>query len=144
MVIGQMGMKHPSLAGMVTAIEAHISRVGLHYRFTAAAAAFLLNCLHFVLKQKFSRLGQIDTELLRPFSRVLIADSSSWDVNEKLRSILPGSGGAASPANCKLQALYDYKRGELQFLDVTAGTVPDNSYTVHLPGMLRKGDQAPD
>jgi hypothetical protein len=140
MTIGQLGMKHPSLAGMVAAIEARISRVALHYRFSAAAAAFLLRCLHFVLHQKFGHLGQIDTKLLRPFRRVLIADSSSWDISEKLRSVLPGSGGAASAANCKLQAVYDYKRGELGFLDVTAGTVPDNRYTDHLPEMLQKGD----
>lgn len=140
MTIGQMGMKHPSLAGMVAAIEARISRVALHYRFSAAAAAFLLKCLCFVLQQKLGRLGQIDTKLLRPFPRVLILDSSSWDVSEKLRSVLPGSGGAASVANCKLQVVYDYKRGELRFLEVTAGTVPDNSYTDHIPGVLQKGD----
>lgn len=140
MTIGQMGMKHPSLAGMVTAIEARISRVALHYRFSGAAAAFLHKCLRFVLQQKFIHLGQIDTELLRPFRRVLIVDSSSWNVSEKLYSVLPGSGGSAFAANCKLQAVYDYKHGELGFLDVTAGTVPDNSYTDHLPGMLQRGD----
>ena len=140
MAIGQLGMKHPSLAGMVAATETRISRVALHYRFSAAAAAFLLICLQFVLKQKFSCTGVIDTKLLRPFRRVLLVDSSSWDVNESLRNVLPGSGGAASAANCKLQTAYDYKRGELEFLDVTAGTVPDNRYTAHLPGMLQKGD----
>ena len=140
MTIGQLGMKHPSLAGMVAAIEARISRVALHYRFSKAAAAFLLRCLQFALKQKCSPLGAIDTKLLRPFHRVLLVDSSSWDVSEKLRNILPGSGGSASAANCKLQAVYDYKHGELQFLDVTAGTVPDNRYTNHLPGMLQEGD----
>jgi hypothetical protein len=140
MTIGQLGMKHPSLAGMVAGIESRISRVALHYRFSVAAAAFLLKCLCFVLQQKFSHLGQIDTKLLRPFGRVLIVDSSSWDVNERLRAVLPGSGGGASSANCKLQAVYDYKRGELQFLDVTAGTVPDNRYTDQLPSMLQKGD----
>lgn len=140
MTIGQLGMKHPSLAGMVTAIETRISRVALHYRFSPAAAAFLLKCLYFALQQKFNRLGQIDTKLLCPFGRVLIVDSSSWDVNEKLSAVLPGSGGSASSANCKLQAVYDYKRGELQFLDVTAGTVPDNRYTDQLPGLLQRGD----
>lgn len=140
MTLGQLGMGHPSLEGMATAIGGRISRVALHYRFTAAAAAFLLRCLHFVLQQKLSFLGQIDIKLLRPFRRILIADSSSWDVDERLRSVLPGSGGAASAANCKLQVVYDYKRGELLFLDVTAGTVPDNRYTDHLPGMLKKGD----
>jgi len=140
MTIGQLGMKHPSLAGMAAAIETRISRVALHYRFSKAAAALLFKCLHFVLQQKFSRLGQINTKLLRPFRRVLLVDSSSWDVSEKLRSVLPGSGGAASAANCKLQAVYDYKHGELAFLDVTAGTVPDNRYTDHLPDLLQKGD----
>ena len=36
MTMGQLGMKHPSLAGMVTAIDARISRVALHYRFSEA------------------------------------------------------------------------------------------------------------
>ncbi len=140
MAIGQLGMKHPSLAGMVAAIEARITRVALHYRFTPEATAFMFKCLCFVLKQKLSRLGQIDTELLRRFGRVLVVDSSSWDVNEKLATVLPGSGGGASSANCKLQAVYDYKHGELQFTELTPGTHPDNRYTDNLPDMLNKGD----
>jgi len=140
MTIGQLGMKHPSLAGMVAAIEARITRVALHYRFTAQATAYMFKCLCFALQQKFSGLGQIDTELLRHFGRVLIVDSSSWDVNEKLASLLPGSGGGASAANCKLQAAYDYKHGELKFLDVTPGIHPDNRYTDNLPALLNKGD----
>lgn len=140
MCVGQFGMEHPSLAGMVAAIKARISRVALHYRFTADATAFMQKCLRFVLQQKFDGMGRIETALLRPFRRVLIVDSSSWDVSGKLRSVLPGSGGAASEANCKLQAVYDYKRGELDFVEVTRGTLPDNRYTDHLPAMLDKGD----
>lgn len=140
MVIGQLGMKHPSLAAMVAAIETGISRVALHYRFSKAAAALLCKCLQFVLQQKFTRIGEIDTKLLRPFRRVLLVDSSTWDVSEKLHNVLPGCGGSASAANCKVQAVYDYKHGELGFLDVTAGTVPDNRYTDHLPGLLQTGD----
>jgi hypothetical protein len=140
MTIGHMGMKHPSLAGMVAAIEARITRVALHYRFTADAAAFMFKCLCFVLEQKFSNLEQIETKLLRPFGRVLIIDSSSWEVNEKLRAALPGSGGGASQAACKIQAVYDYKHSELQFVEVTKGTAPDNRYTNKLPSLINKGD----
>lgn len=140
MSFGQLAMKHPSLAGMVTAIDANISRVALHYRFSAAAAAFLLKCLQFVLHQKLSCIGQINTKLLRPFGRVLLVDSSSWNVSEKLQTVMPGSGGSASAANCKLQTLYDYKSGQLDFLDLTAGTVPDNRYTDNLPNMLQQDD----
>ena len=140
MTIGQLGMKHPSLAGMVAAIDARITRVALHYRFTAEATAFMFKCFCFVLQQKFSCLGKLDTKLLRPFKRVLIIDSSSWDVSEKLANVLPGYGGNASAANCKLQVAYDYKHGELQFVDVTEGINPDNRYTDNLPGMFNKGD----
>ncbi len=140
MSIGQLGMKHPSLGGMVAAIESRISREALHYRFSEEAAALLLKCLQFVLKQKVGSIGTIDSKLLRPFRRVLLIDSSSWDVNEKLCGILPGSGGSASAANCKLQTVYDYKRSELTFMEMTEGTCPDNRYTNNVPDMLNKGD----
>jgi len=140
MTMGQMGMKHPSLAGMVAAIEACISRVALHQRFTASASAFLHKCLLFVLKQRLKHTAPVQTELLRNFRHVFIVDSSSWSIDEKLRNVLPGSGGAASSANCKLQAAYEYRKGELAFLDVTSGILPDNRYTDHLPDLLDKND----
>ncbi len=52
----------------------------------------------------------------------------------------PRLGGNASTANCKLQTAYDYKQGELTFLADTAGTVPDNRYTDHLPALVNKTD----
>lgn len=116
-----------------------MSREALHQRFTASAAAFLHRCLQEVLRHKL-RPPIIPTKLLRPFSRVWVVDSSSWDVHETLRVALPGSGGNASKANCKIQLAYDYKHGALRFLDETAGTVPDNRYTEQLPALLQKQD----
>lgn len=132
-------MTHPSLGGMVAALSSRISREALHQRFTAQAAAFLLHCLHAVLRHKL-QTAPIRTNLLQPFARVLLVDSSSWDISEKLRAVLPGAGGNASTANCKIQTAYDYKQGTLAFLDHTAGTVPDNRYTDHLPALLNKKD----
>lgn len=139
MIIGQMGMKHPSLAGMVAAIKARISREALHQRFTAPAAAFLYQCLQFVLRQKLQN-AVIQTDLLQHFCRVLLVDSSSWNVNEKLLNVLPGTGGKASPANYKIQTAYEYKKSELIFLDNTSARVPDNRYTDNLPDLLNKND----
>lgn len=124
---------------MVAALAARLSREALHQRFTAPAAAFLRLCLHKVLQHKLQSVP-VHTTLLQPFARVLLVDSSSWDVSEKLRAVLPGSGGNASTANCKLQTAYDYKQGELTFLADTAGTVPDNRYTDHLPALANKTD----
>jgi hypothetical protein len=132
-------MPHPSLGGMVAALSSRISREALHQRFTAPAAAFLLLCLQTVLRHKLQAVP-IRTQLLQPFARVLLVDSSSWDVSEKLCPVFPGSGGNASTANCKLQTAYDYKQGELTFLADTAGTMPDNGYTKHLPALVNKTD----
>ena len=139
LTLGQLGLPHPSLGGMVAALSSRISREALHQRFTAPAAAFLRLCLHTVLQHKLQSVP-IRTNLLPPFARVLLVDSSSWDVSEKLGAVLPGSGGNASTANCKLQTAYDYKQGELTFLADTAGTVPDNRYTDHLPALVNRTD----
>ena len=86
------------------------------------------------------RQALIGTKRLRPFARVLVVDSSSWDVRAQLRAVLPGSGGNASTANCKIQRAYEYKTGELRFLAATAGTVSDNRYTNTLPDLLNPQD----
>jgi hypothetical protein len=142
MTVGQVGMKHPSLAAMVDAINSPMTREALHGRFTPRAESFLKKCLQYALKQKIDDGLSIEASLLAPFKRVLIFDSSSWDVDSHLADVLPGSGGGASAANCKLQAGYEYKHGELGLFKIDPGTRPDNAYTTTLPSLLRSGDLA--
>ncbi len=139
MTLGQVGMTHPSLGGMVAALHARLSREALHQRFTAPAAVFLRRCLHAILQQKL-QVATIGPRVRQPFGRVLLMDSSSWDVSPKLQQVWPGAGGNASPANCKIQVAYDSKQGELISLEPTAGTVPDNRYTDRLPALLHPQD----
>jgi hypothetical protein len=139
MTVGQTGMAHPSLAGRVEALRAKISREALHWRFTARATAFLLAGLDLVLHHA-ARPASLTPSALQPFKRVLLFDSSSWDIAPRLQSVLPGSGGGASDANCKLQAGYEYKSGHLGFLTVTEGIQPDQSYSGCLSAFVEKGD----
>lgn len=139
MTFGQTGMKHPSLSAMVQGIGAKISREALHQRFTPQAALFMRNCLDHALRLKITP-PPLDAFLLRPFRRVLIFDSSGWDVDPGLRAALPGAGGAALSANCKLQACYEYKRGTLGFFEVTPGIRPDQAHSPSLPGLASEGD----
>jgi Transposase DDE domain len=142
MTVGQAGMKHPSLAGMVDAIPVSMTREAMHERFTPQAEAFLETCLQHALKRGVNNDRPIKTALLNPFKRVLIFDSSSWDVDPHLADVLPGSGGGASTANCKLQVGYEYRHGELGFFKIDPGTRPDNAYTTQLPSILQAGDLA--
>ncbi len=52
MTVGQCGMKHPSLAGMVDAIRNKISRESLHERFTESAVEYMEICTRFILRKK--------------------------------------------------------------------------------------------
>jgi hypothetical protein len=140
MTVGQLGMKHPSLASMVEAIKVKMSREGMHRRFSVGAVAFMKRCSDFILKQKISTITSIRVDLLRHFKRILIFDSSSWNIHPKLKDVLPGCGGSASEANCKLQTCYEYKRGELSFFEITSGITPDGAYTYQLPGHVQRGD----
>ena len=140
MTIGQLGIKHPSLAAMVDAIKSRISREALHQRFTESTVKYIQTCYRYVLKQRISQTVVIKTELIKRFNRVMIVDSSCWDVDPQLADILPGSGGGASAANCKLQVFYEYKRGELSFFEMTAGTRPDTNYTHQLPYHVQAKD----
>lgn len=139
MTVGQLGMKHPSLAGMVDAIKKKISRESLHERFTESAVEYIETCARFVLRKKI-QIQTLHTKLLKRFNQVLIVDSSSWDINSKLLKVLPGSGGSASSANCKTQTFYEYKRGELSFFEITPGTNPDNKYTKQIPAKIKPKD----
>lgn len=142
MTVGQAGMKHPSLGGMVDAIAAPMTREAMHLRFTPRAEAYLETCLKYALKQRIDGTSALQAAVLDPFRRVLIFDSSSWDVDPQLADVLPGSGGGASIANCKLQASYEYKQGELGLFRIDPGTRPDSAYTTQLPFFLQPGDLA--
>ena len=140
MTIGQLGIKHPSLAAMVDAIKSRISREALHQRFTESAVEYINTCARYVLKQTITQATTIKTKLLKHFNRVMIVDSSSWDIDPQIADIFPGSGGSASAANCKLQAFYEYKRGELSFFEITAGIRPDGNYTHQLSNHIQAKD----
>jgi hypothetical protein len=143
MTVGHIGMKHPSLAGMVDAIGVTMTREAMHSKFTPQAEAFLETCLQYAVHQSVAEeIQPIRTALLNPFRRVLLFDSSGWDVDPHLADVFPGSGGDASAANCKLQVGYDYKHGELGFFKIDPGTTPDNAYTAQIPPLLHAGDLA--
>jgi hypothetical protein len=80
MTVGQLGMEHPSLAGMVEAVKVAISREGMHRRFTDTAVAFMRRCTEFVPKQKASEMIRLQSKILQHFKRILIFDSTGWDI----------------------------------------------------------------
>jgi hypothetical protein len=85
-------------------------------------------------------MAVIDSQLLNQFKSIHIIDSTSWDIQPHLRDVLPGSGGAASLANCKVQLCYEYRSGALSFFDIIPGKNPDNGYASKLPELIGQGE----
>ena len=141
LTLGLAGMAHASLAGLLSTISDPISREGLHYRFNQNAVIFMRKCWQYLLSHL--ALTKVLTErTLANFNRVLIFDSSSWDISAKLAAIFPGSGGAASEASCKIQLNYEYKTATFSLDSIGPGNDNDQKHGKTLPKRLQKGDLA--
>ena len=121
-------------------MQVKVSRSGLHQRFTEKASLFFRRCLQLIMIKRLMEAAPLNSDLLQPFNRVLIIDSSSWDVSSQLKDIFPGSGGSASSANCKLQSVYDYKSGSIVLLEDRQGIEPDQKYSKKIVSLVQEGD----
>lgn len=141
LTLGLVSTTHSSLAGLLECISTPITREGLHYKFTEKAVKFFQKCLCYLLACQHQG-SIINDKTLNKFRRVLVFDSSKWDVSPKLATLLPGNGGSASKANCKIQASYECKSGQLGLHAITPGNENDQGYGKLLPNLLNNGDLA--
>ena len=130
----------PALSLIISFMKTKVSRSGLHQRFTEKASLFFRRCLQIIMIKRLMETAPLKSDLLERVNRVLVTDSSSWDVSAHLKDIFPGSGGSASSANCKLQFVYDYKSGSIVLLEDRAGTEPDQKYSKNLVSLIQEGD----
>lgn len=137
MVFGLISLKVPSLGGLVDAIKIKISREALHKRFTCKAVAFLKQVL--ISIQRTCIEQRIDSKFLDVFSKVIICDSTWWEIKEKLQHIFRGFGGDSPKAQCKLQLVYDFLIGQIDSTAIVEGVRNDTTYSHNLLKRLTKG-----
>jgi len=130
----------PALSIMASLLEKNVSRSGLHQPFSEKAAEFVKCCLQTIIVKQTMKDQPISIKLLDSFNRVIIQDSSSWDVSSQLKKIYTGSGGSASEANCKLQFCYDYKTASIILLEDTKGTQPDQAHGKQIKDVVKEND----
>jgi len=76
----------------------------------------------------------------KPFGRLLVADSTQWQIHSALTRYFRGSGGSGSTAACKLQTIIEPRSGKLLLLDYGRATLPDQGYSKKLPRILSPND----
>jgi DDE family transposase len=114
-----------------------ISKQGLHQRFNQEATE-LMKTLFEESLQKFKTEKHDVIALLKPFSSVIILDSSSISLPVNLKNLYEGFGGGASEAGLKIQMLLDYVNGQIKDVAITGARKNDQGFTDHL-NKIEKG-----
>ena len=140
MTFGLLGMRFPSLAGMVDASKLKLSREALHQKFTKEAVIFMRSVLVYLLNETLKHASRLESSVLDNFTNIFIIDSTCWKVSDALEEILPGFNNRSSRTNSKLQAVYELKKGLFTFFDVMPGKVTDIAYVKEFHCLIKKGN----
>jgi len=132
----------PSLNELVgllklVAPELEISREGLYQRINDEAVRFFESLLSVVGKLEVP--GDLELPVLAGFKRILIFDSTAFQLPETLAPYFKGYGGSASEAGIKILFGYDLKSARF-FYVVLNGTDTDHLIRNGVIGEIGAGD----
>lgn len=116
-----------------------ITKQSLHERFNKYALAFLKMALEKLLTKQLRRKAVIPEEF-KWFKRILIKDSTCFQIDESLAQDYPGSGGGGSGASVRIQFEYDILSGTITDLSVNAFNVQDATDSLATIELTQQGD----
>jgi hypothetical protein len=120
-------LKNQSLNGLcLTAYKEYgieIKKQSLHERFNNNAVGFLTTVLGKVLERHLKK--ERFFEKIQGFDRILIKDSTCFQVNKNAKGVYPGSGGCGSEASVRIQFEFDILSGSIVALSLGAYNTQD-------------------
>lgn len=113
------------LVGLLNLVEPELemSREGLHQRLNEQAVQFFEAMLSLVIELEVP--GDLELTVLAAFKRILIFDSTAFQLPETLAPYFKGHGGDASEAGIKILFGYDLKSAQFFYM-VLNGTDADH------------------
>jgi hypothetical protein len=117
-----------------------ISKQGIDNRYNAEAIKYVQSLIGEALSNQVK--PSIEAGWSKLFNRILIKDSTKFDVSENLAKKLPGFGGSASKAGVCIQYEFDLKSGDVNDLAITAANRPDSKDSSETIDKVKKGDLA--
>lgn len=115
-----------------------ISGQGIDQRFNEGAQKYIHGLIGEQLSSQVSQ--SIDNGWCKHFNRVIIKDSTRFDLPETLWEKLPGFGGCASKAGACIQYEFNIKSGEVNDLSIHPAKRPDNKDAIQTIDLVRPGD----
>ncbi|HSI90878.1 MAG TPA: IS4 family transposase [Adhaeribacter sp.] len=100
-----------------------LTKQSLDERFNTFSVSFMRRCYELVLKQVLDNNEHSSTHA--HFTKVVLTDSTSFQLPGQLASFYRSNGGAASPSSVKLHQQYDLLLGTILQLDIRDGKEND-------------------
>jgi hypothetical protein len=129
------------LAAKVTQVVEHVevSPEAIHQRMNKRALGFLQDMIRQALAKVQALEHVCADELFTAFTKVYLADSTGFGLPDSLADLFPGSGGSATKAGAKIQAVWDYKSSRFGHFALTPWNVPDQKYVDTVVALAHKG-----
>jgi hypothetical protein len=141
-IFNQTSLKFESLEDVAIRFACHrgsdITRQSVHERYNEYAVVFLKAALEKLLNQQLR--CQVSLTQFKSFKRVLIKDSTCFQVAESLAADFPGSGGSGSSAAVRLQFEYDLLAGQITALKLGAFNEQDATDSLATIEQTQAGD----
>lgn len=130
---------YEQLAGLANSVISglKISRQGFADRINNKAEKFLNRILSLSLNLQVPK--SLNLENLSSFKKVMVLDSTSFQVPEELAEYFPGTGGMSSKAGVKIQFGYDLI-GDRFFYELQGRTCNDNKYENNFVDEMGEGE----
>jgi hypothetical protein len=129
------------LAAKVTQLDEQraVSPEAIYQRMNKRALAFRQDLIGQALAKVHTLAQVCDDGLFPAFTKVYLADSTGFELPNRLHALFPGSGGSATQAGAKIQAVGDYKRSGFDHFALTPWNLPDQKYVDIVVALAQKG-----
>ncbi len=117
--------------------ELELSREGLHQRINEGAVKFFESMLSLAIELEVPT--ELELEIVTAFTRILIFDSTAFQLPETLAPYFKGSGGDASEAGIKILFGYDLKSAQFFYVELN-GTDADHLVKNGVMSKIEAGD----
>ncbi|PGP75972.1 IS4 family transposase, partial [Bacillus cereus] len=114
-----------------------LSPEGLNRRFNSASVAFFRTVFTTLLQAKIGGLSKISHTLSTYFERILILDSTTFQVPDRFASTYPGAGGCSHKAGVKIEP---GKRSDQAYGATRTGMAQKNELYIRDLGYFRLQD----
>ncbi len=105
--------------------QLEVSPEALYQRMNKSALAFLKDLISQALTKVQTLEHVCDGGLFPPFTKVYLADRTGFALPNSLHDLFPGSGGSATQAGAKIQAVWDYTSSVCAHFALTPWNIPD-------------------